>query len=51
MTTIKTVLLTALAVCVASSAYAHHSHPYVYDACKTVAIGHDLADLKTALEQ
>jgi hypothetical protein len=38
MTTMKTLPLTALAVCVASSAYAHHSHPYFYDACKSVTI-------------
>jgi len=33
--------LVAAAICigtVASSAYAHHSHPYFYDQCKTVTI-------------
>ena len=38
MTTMNTLRLTALAVGVASSAYAHHSHPYFYDACNSVAI-------------
>jgi hypothetical protein len=32
-------LATALGICTAaSSAHAHHSHPYFYDACKSVAI-------------
>jgi hypothetical protein len=38
MTITKTLPLTALAVCLASSTYAHHSHPYFYDACKSVTI-------------
>jgi hypothetical protein len=38
MATMKALLVAALAVCGASSVYAHHSHPYFYDACNSVAI-------------
>jgi hypothetical protein len=31
-------LATAVWTCAASSAYAHHSHPYFYDQCKSVTI-------------
>ena len=31
-------LTTAIGLWTASSAYAHHSHPYVYDECKSITI-------------
>lgn len=31
-------LVTALSVCAVSSAYAHHSHPYFYDQCRSISI-------------
>jgi hypothetical protein len=31
-------LLTALCICAVSSAYAHHSHPYFYDQCRSITI-------------
>ena len=31
-------LTTAACLCTAASAYAHHSHPYFYDECKSITI-------------
>ena len=31
-------LTAAICLCTASSAYAHHSHPYFYDECKSITI-------------
>jgi len=31
-------LITVICLCTASSAYAHHSHPYFYDECKSITI-------------
>jgi ribosomal protein L31 len=31
-------LTTAICLCTASSAYAHHSHPFFYDECKSITI-------------
>jgi hypothetical protein len=31
-------LITVICLCTESSAYAHHSHPYFYDECKSITI-------------
>jgi hypothetical protein len=31
-------LITVICLCTASSAYAHHSHPYFYNECKSITI-------------
>src|SRR5262245_33180591 len=35
---VMTHLATAVWMCMASAAHAHHSHPYFYDSCKSITI-------------